>query len=57
MTQQQAQTELQEIEKIADAILRGDKYFDGSRISCDKYKKSAQPARYQIFENTTAKDD
>jgi len=35
MTQQQAQTELQEIEKIADAILRGDKYFDGSR--CDKY--------------------
>ena len=38
MTQQQAQTELQDIEKIADAILRGDKYFDGSRISCDKSK-------------------
>tara|TARA_R100000781_G_C4062336_1_gene121472 strand:- start:111 stop:353 length:243 start_codon:yes stop_codon:yes gene_type:complete len=38
MTQQQAQKELQDIEKIAEAILRGDKYFDGSRISCDKSK-------------------
>ena len=27
MTQQQAQNELQEIERIADAILRGDKYY------------------------------
>ncbi len=35
MTQQQAQKELQDIERIADAILRGDKYFNGSRY--DEY--------------------
>ena len=36
MTQQQAQKELQDIEKIAEAILRGDKYFDGSRYDESK---------------------
>ena len=39
MTQQQAQTELQEIERIADAILRGDKYYDGrENLRYDKSK-------------------